>query len=90
MEKNPEQKIRLWPDDCQKVHEAHHSKLYNDALRNGFEKAEALGVSAGRKAELSCVRVQSDRPHRKTTKQTRSKAISRQFRASELSGPANG
>ncbi len=40
------------------VHEAYHSKLYNDALRSGRDKAEALGVSTGRKAELSCAEVQ--------------------------------
>ncbi|MHC4169947.1 MAG: hypothetical protein ACYSWQ_23610 [Planctomycetota bacterium] len=42
------------------VHEAYHSKLYNDALRSGCNKAEALGVSTGRKAELSCAEVQGE------------------------------
>lgn len=55
-EKSVEEPTRIYASSI--VHEAYHSKLYNDALRNGRGEAEALEVSTGRKAELSCAKVQ--------------------------------
>ena len=57
-EKSVEVPTRIYASSI--VHDAYHSKLYNDALRNGSDKAIALGVSTGRGAELACVRIQSE------------------------------
>ncbi|MHC4564804.1 MAG: hypothetical protein ACYTE3_03510 [Planctomycetota bacterium] len=57
-EKSVEVPTRIYASSI--VHEAYHSKLYNDALRNGRDKAEALGVSTGRKAELACAEMQGE------------------------------
>lgn len=57
-EKTVEVPTRIYASSI--VHDAYHSKLYNDALHNGRSKAEALEVSTGRKAELVCVKVQGE------------------------------
>lgn len=57
-EKTVEVPTRIYASSI--VHDAYHSKLYNDALHNGRTRAEALEVSTGRKAELACVKVQSE------------------------------
>ena len=57
-EKSVEVPTRIYASSI--VHDAYHSKLYNDALQNGCDKAEALAVSTGRRAELSCVKVQGE------------------------------
>ncbi len=57
-EKSVEVPTRIYASSI--VHDAYHSKLYNDALHNGSSKAEALEVSTGREAELACVKVQGE------------------------------
>jgi hypothetical protein len=57
-EKSVEEPTRIYASSI--VHEAYHSKLYNDALHNGRSKAEASEVSTGRQAELACSKVQGE------------------------------
>lgn len=57
-EKTVEEPTRIYASSI--VHDAYHSRLYNDAIRNGRSEAEALEVSTGRKAELACCKVQGE------------------------------